>query len=160
MEEKLTDLEKYLIIKIKSDFDYWQGYANVFQGKEKEFADNKEKIAKLFKESPDTEEAKRALLFAQYDYQFHQNDLKDIMIKLVALYNLADALNLTDQFTESLNQKMQRLKELDKKNVFVLDNGRLEEREKGNREKYLKEMESNPLYKDVMQFVSSKLDGE
>lgn len=158
MAEELTDLEKYLIQKIKSSYDYWQGYANIFEQKEREIEEKKKEVFKIFKESPDTDEAKRLLTFIQYDYQNHLADLKNIVTKLLALYNLADTLKLTDQFTESLNNKMQKVKSTEKGETFIFDDNKLVERIEGERDKFLKSMQENPFYKDAMEMVSKKFD--
>lgn len=158
MDSKLTDFEKYLITKVRSDYDYWQGYANLFESKEKEINDRKEEVFKLFKDSPDSDEAKKAMMFIQYDYQHHIEDLKAILYKLTALYTMADTLKLTDQFTDSLNAKMQKIKDTEKKNTFIFDDNKLKERVEGEREKFLNSLPKDPRFNAILSSVIKEID--
>lgn len=154
----MNKTEEFLVKKIKSDFDYWQGYLNIFEEKQKEFETNRKEIANIMKEDPKGEAAKASLLYMQYDYANHLDDLRQMGQQLTALYKVADSLSLTEQFTDSLNKKMQKVLDVERKHTFVYEKGRFEEREKGKRKNFVDTIEDNPMYKEMLEIISNKLE--
>jgi hypothetical protein len=153
-----TKLEQYLINKIKTDFDYWQGYVNEFTDREKEFAEKRTAIVEALKKDPNRQDSKDALTFIQYDYNNHLKDLNLLVTQLLSLYKVADAMDLTDNFTESLNQKMQRVLSEEPKPVFIFDNKTLVERVKGGREKHLEEIAKSPFHEEILNMVINTIE--
>lgn len=154
----MNKTEQFLVKKIIADYDYWQGYLNIFEEKQKEFETNKKEIANIMREDPQGEAAKASLLYMQYDYANHLDDLRQMNQQLTALYKVADSLNLTDQFTDSLNKKMQKVLDVERKHVFVYEKDKFEEREKGKRKEFVENIENNPMYKEILDIISNKLE--
>jgi hypothetical protein len=158
-EKEISKEAEFLIKKIVTDFQYWQAYLNIFQEKEKEFGDKKNDITRQLKENPNSEQAKDAMIFIQYSYEKHLSDLRLLLNQLIGMYKVAEALDLTTHFTDSLNEKMQRAMDAEgNKCTFFVDGKKLEERIKGGRDKFVKEFEQNPMYKQVMQMVVDQME--
>ena len=79
----LDNMVLYLINQTKGKYQYWQKYANIFEDRVKEIDKSKEDIAKMMMDKPDSEETKAALLFAQYDYSMHRQDLNKLLEEYV-----------------------------------------------------------------------------
>lgn len=135
---------EYLISETKAKYQYWQKYANIFEEKVKDINKSKGEVAKMMMERPDSEEAKAALLFAQYDYNMHRNDINSLLRQYLVYYRICRDLDITDQFTESQNTKSIKVVDDIENQTFFVDGENLEEVVKGGRKEFLDRIENNP----------------
>src|SRR5690606_5511006 len=157
MSEK-NNLEKHLVIKIKSLYNTWQGFANIVEQNISQIEQSKKDIASKLISDPDSEDMLKAFEAIQYEIPIQMQDKRSLETEFIHLYSLADEFGITDQFTESLNEKMQKLIS-DKPNTkYVLIDGKLEERVKGEKDKYIEEVKNSPTFKTVLKLITENLN--
>lgn len=155
--KEINKTEKYIIDKIKRDYEYWQGYVNEVEERNKEIETKKEALAKELRENPNSQVSEDTIMYLNYDYHSYMKDLKTIITRLTELYRIADEMNLTSNFNDSLNNKMQKILGDEPELTFVYDNGKLIERVKGERDKKVKEIKEF-LYDDMVNIVIESLE--
>lgn len=135
---------KYLIQETKAKYQYWQKYATLFDKKIEEIESEKQEVAKMMMENPDSEESKAALMFARYDFSKHVADINSLVDEYVIYYKMCKDLDLTDHFPSSQNKKSMKALESVEPKTFYVDGDSLEEIVKGGRKKFLEQIEKNP----------------
>lgn len=157
MSEKIN-LENHLVIKIKSLYNTWQGFANIVEQNISQIEQSKKDIASKLMSDPDSEDMLKAFEAIQYEIPIQIQDKRILETELIYLYSLADELGITDQFTESLNEKMQKLVS-DKPNTkYILIEGKLEERVRGEKDRYIEEVKNSPTFKTILKLITENLN--
>lgn len=157
--KKVSKIERHIIDKIKRDYDYWQGYVNEVEDRNKEIEDKKKSLIQELKENPDSQTSQDAVIYLNYDYHNYMKDLRILSTRLTELYRIADEMELTEHFNESLNNKMQKILGNESELTFVYDKGKLVERVKGERDKKFKEIKET-FYDDMVNIIVDALEKE
>lgn len=139
---------------VKEKLKYRQEYASLFEKNTSTIEESKKELAKKLTDNPDDEAIQEKIEYLFYDHNLSAQDLDQLTKELVSLYKVSNK----EEFTEEEKERLEALKNEERKQTFVATKGKLEERVKGTKDKYISNLRNSPFYNKSIEFLKNSLN--
>lgn len=131
---------------IKSKVAYFNRYKKALKELRSQVDLKKKDLVQKIIESPNEKDLQKEIEYLFYDANRGVQDVNRLAEEIIYLYKVSEK----KYFSEEEKQFLEELKEGLQKQSFVEEGGKLQERVKGTREKYIQSVKSSPHYNMIV----------